>query len=103
MNSPILSYAGRLDKEVTGLVILSQNGALVNRYLQAQRLTFCSIISPRKVVPKVYHLTAKLKFSGNEPGILSKGIQLGNSKRGNTESVNPVDFELLDLHKNMAK
>lgn len=61
---PTLSIAGRLDKLVTGVLIMSQDGSLVNR-----------ITSPKNKEPmgKVYEVQAANPFTGKEPELFEKG------------------------------
>jgi 16S rRNA pseudouridine516 synthase len=94
LKNPVLSIAGRLDKFASGLVILSQDGDLVNK-----------IISPikkhrKKVLPKVYEVTTFFPFSGKEISIFnSREILLKNEKY----PLQPVNFEIIDPSQNKAK
>lgn len=62
--------AGRLDKDVTGLVLLTDDGAL------AHRLT-----SPRNHVDKVYRVMSVGAFSAEDEEALAAGLTLGDGLR----------------------
>ncbi len=59
---PTLSCAGRLDKESTGQVILTDDGDLLHR-----------IISPKKHAEKRYAVTLENALKGNEAALFSSG------------------------------
>lgn len=60
--APVLSTAGRLDKESTGLVIITDDGDLLHR-----------IISPKCNVWKQYHVTLRDPLKGNETALFGSG------------------------------
>ena len=62
---PALSCAGRLDKESTGQVILTDDGDLLHR-----------IISPKKHAEKRYAVTLENALHGNEAAQFSSGTFL---------------------------
>jgi 16S rRNA pseudouridine516 synthase len=67
---PVLAVAGRLDKETSGLVILTDDGALLHR-----------IISPRKSVWKTYDAVLSRPLAGHEVELFSSGtLQLHGEK-----------------------
>jgi 16S rRNA pseudouridine516 synthase len=59
---PAVSTVGRLDKETTGLLLLTDDGDLLHR-----------IISPRKKVSKRYLATLASPLTGNEAEIFASG------------------------------
>ncbi len=62
MRTPILSTAGRLDKESTGLVLLTDDGQLLHK-----------IISPKIHVEKHYSVTLRDPLKGNEAALFAAG------------------------------
>ncbi len=62
LRNPKLSSAGRLDKESTGQVILTDDGALLHR-----------IIHPRQHLPKRYQVTLQNPLRGEEAEIFARG------------------------------
>jgi 16S rRNA pseudouridine516 synthase len=59
---PLLSTVGRLDKETSGLLLLTDDGALLHR-----------IISPRHHVAKRYHATLARPLNGDEAARFAAG------------------------------
>ncbi|EGC31101.1 hypothetical protein DICPUDRAFT_157085 [Dictyostelium purpureum] len=87
---PIPSIAGRLDKWVTGLVIFSQDGKLVER-----------IITPKDDgCGKDYEVVLKNKLGGDEIGVFESG---GLMLRGEEAPCKPAKLEILDESKNKVK
>ncbi len=60
--NPALSTVGRLDKETSGLLLMTDDGALLHR-----------IISPRNHVAKRYHVTLARPMSGTETQVFASG------------------------------
>lgn len=58
---------GRLDKDVTGLVLLTDDGPLGHR-----------LTSPRHHVDKVYEVTVAGAFTGEDQAALAAGLKLGD-------------------------
>ncbi|KAM9973964.1 hypothetical protein ACTFIW_007626 [Dictyostelium discoideum] len=87
---PTLSIAGRLDKWVTGLVVLSQDGKLVDR-----------IITPKDDgCGKDYEVILKDKLVGDEAEVFESGkIML----RGESTPCKPAKLQVLDKEKNKVK
>ncbi|EGG19358.1 hypothetical protein DFA_02145 [Cavenderia fasciculata] len=88
--SPTLSIAGRLDKWVTGLVVMSQNGKIVER-----------IITPKDdKMGKVYEVVCESKFNGTEADEMASGrVQL----RSEDGPCKPAHFEVVDQENKMAR
>lgn len=61
-----LSIAGRLDRDATGLVILSNDGKFVH-----------TVISPRKKVEKEYHVCTEFKVSDEQLTCMRQGLMIG--------------------------
>ena len=71
--------AGRLDRDTTGFVLLTDDGDFAHR-----------ILAPGKHVPKTYHVTLTRRVSVNETDELAKGPILDD------EQLLPVQTQLLD-------
>lgn len=82
--SPLLNVAGRLDKWATGVVILTQDGDLLQR-----------IISPRKRLPKTYLVHCVSPFVGNEAEIFASGTLMLRSEE---RPCLPAEFTAIDSH-----
>jgi 16S rRNA pseudouridine516 synthase len=59
---PAISTIGRLDKETSGLLLMTDDGSLLHR-----------IISPRAHIPKRYHVTLDRPLRGDEADIFAGG------------------------------
>ncbi|MBU2167410.1 MAG: pseudouridine synthase [Alphaproteobacteria bacterium] len=59
---PAISTVGRLDKQTTGLLLLTDDGALLHR-----------IISPKRHVAKVYRATLARPLDGSEAALFASG------------------------------
>ncbi|PZQ44463.1 MAG: 16S rRNA pseudouridine(516) synthase, partial [Micavibrio aeruginosavorus] len=59
---PLLSTAGRLDKDSTGLVLMTDDGQLLHK-----------IISPKIHVQKEYRVTLRDELQGNESALFATG------------------------------
>lgn len=62
IRSPLLAPIGRLDKETTGLLLMTDNGELLHR-----------IISPKNKLPKVYEATLASPLRGDEVELFASG------------------------------
>ena len=60
--SPAVSTVGRLDRDTSGLLLFTDDGALLHR-----------IISPRARVPKVYEATLAQDLRGDEAALFASG------------------------------
>jgi len=78
---PPLSTIGRLDKETSGLLLLTDNGEFLHR-----------IISPRSHVTKRYHVTLAVPIRGHESKIFASGEML---LEGEDKPLLPVRLEIL--------
>lgn len=62
LRDPRLGIAGRLDKESTGMVLLTDDGQLLHR-----------VTSPKRHLPKTYHVTLDRPLRGDEVEIFASG------------------------------
>lgn len=62
LRSPVLSTVGRLDRETSGLLLLTDDGQLLHR-----------IISPKSKLPKVYLATVADELRGDEAATFASG------------------------------
>lgn len=82
LRSPTLATVGRLDRDTTGLLMMTDNGALLHR-----------IVSPRSQLEKVYEATLARDLRGNEAGIFASGNMMLESERA---PLAPAVLEVLD-------
>ena len=78
---PALSTVGRLDKETSGLLLLTDDGALLHR-----------IISPKKHVAKYYVATLERPLRGDEAACFAAGTLM---LEGETKPLAPAVMETL--------
>jgi 16S rRNA pseudouridine516 synthase len=79
--SPIVAPVGRLDRETTGLLLLTDDGALLHR-----------ITAPRSRIAKVYEATLARPLSGKEAAIFAAGTLM---LRSETVPLAPATLEPL--------
>ncbi|MCB8820387.1 pseudouridine synthase [Microvirga rosea] len=78
---PAISTIGRLDKETSGLLLMTDDGSLLHR-----------IISPRNHVTKRYHVTLDRPLRGDEGDVFASGtLMLDNEDK----PLLPVSMEVL--------
>ncbi|MCJ2141108.1 pseudouridine synthase [Methylobacterium sp. E-066] len=80
---PPLSTVGRLDKETSGLLLLTDDGALLHR-----------IIAPKANVAKRYRVTLDRPLDGTEAAIFASGSLM---LEGEERPLLPVQLEVEDL------
>jgi 16S rRNA pseudouridine516 synthase len=68
--SPALSTVGRLDRDTSGLLLLTDDGALLHR-----------IIAPKSKLPKVYEATLAQPLRGDEAALFASGTLLLESEK----------------------
>jgi 16S rRNA pseudouridine516 synthase len=68
--SPTLATVGRLDRDTTGLLLMTDDGVLLHR-----------IVSPRSHLQKVYEATLARDLRGDEGAIFASGTLLLESER----------------------
>jgi 16S rRNA pseudouridine516 synthase len=79
---PALSTIGRLDKETSGLLLLTDDGGLLHR-----------IISPKAEIAKRYHVTLEQPLRGDEAELFASGAMM---LEGETKPLLPATLERLD-------
>jgi len=62
LRSPVLATVGRLDRDTTGLLLMTDDGTLLHR-----------IVHPKSKLPKVYAATLARDLRGDEIGIFARG------------------------------
>lgn len=70
LRDPKISTVGRLDKETSGLLLLTDDGALLHR-----------LTSPKHKVPKVYEATLDRALKGDEAEIFGSGTLMLNGEK----------------------
>ena len=85
LRSPVMSTVGRLDRETSGLLLLTDDGQLLHR-----------IISPKSRLPKVYLATLADDLRGDEVATFASGtLMLDNEKT----PLLPAELEVLDARR----
>ncbi len=79
--SPIVSPVGRLDRDTSGLLLMTDDGALLHR-----------VVSPRSKLPKVYEATLADDLRGDEAGVFASGTLMLESE---DTPLLPAQFETL--------
>jgi len=82
LRSPLLSTVGRLDRDTSGLLLMTDDGALLHR-----------IVSPKANLPKVYETTLAGDLRGDEAAVFASGTLLLESE---TTPLLPVQMATLD-------
>ena len=70
LRSPVLSTVGRLDRETSGLLLLTDDGQLLHR-----------IIAPKSKLPKVYLASLANDLRGDEAAIFASGTLMLESEQ----------------------
>jgi 16S rRNA pseudouridine516 synthase len=79
--NPVLSPIGRLDKDTTGLLLMTDDGKLLHR-----------IIHPKSSCLKTYHATLDRPLQGHEEALFASGELMLNSE---TKPLLPAQFKAL--------
>lgn len=79
---PVLSTVGRLDRDTSGLLLLTDDGGLLHR-----------IISPKAQLPKVYEATLAQPLRGDEAATFASGTLL---LAGETRPLLPAALEVIE-------
>lgn len=82
LRDPKISTVGRLDKDTSGLLLLTDDGALLHR-----------LTSPKHKVPKVYEATLDRPLKGDEGSIFASGTLMLN---GEKTPCLPAKLEVID-------
>ena len=80
-----LSPVGRLDKDTTGLLLLTDDGALAH-----------ALLSPRRHVPKSYHVTLQNPASEADVEAFAAGLRLPPAEGRPPEDCLPAELTILD-------
>lgn len=81
LRDPILSTVGRLDRDTSGLLLMTDDGALLHR-----------ITSPKSHLPKVYEATLANDLRGDEAAVFGSGTLMLESEK---TPLAPAGFEAL--------
>lgn len=79
---PAISTVGRLDRDTSGLLLLTDDGSLLHR-----------IVSPKSAVSKVYDATLARDLRGDEAAVFASGRLMLESE---TTPLQPAVLEVLD-------
>lgn len=82
LRDPVLSTVGRLDRDTSGLLLMTDDGALLHR-----------IISPKQHVPKVYEATLAQDLRGDEAALFASGTLMLDDE---TTPLAPALLEVID-------
>ena len=80
--SPVVSTVGRLDRDTTGLLLMTDDGVLLHR-----------IVSPKSQIAKVYEATLARDLKGDEVNVFASGKLKLESER---EPCAPAHLEIID-------
>ena len=81
LRSPILSTVGRLDRDTSGLLLMTDDGLLLHQ-----------IVSPKARLEKVYEVTLASDLRGHEAGIFASGALMLESEN---EPLAPAAMEVV--------
>jgi 16S rRNA pseudouridine516 synthase len=81
LRDPVLSTVGRLDRDTSGLLLLTDDGALLHR-----------IISPKSELPKVYEASLAQPLRGDEARLFASGTLMLESEQ---KPLLPAELEIL--------
>jgi 16S rRNA pseudouridine516 synthase len=82
LRSPIMSTIGRLDRDTSGLLLLTDDGALLHR-----------VVHPKSKIAKVYEATLARDLRGDEGEIFASGTLVLQSE---TTPLAPAKLEVID-------
>lgn len=82
---PAISAIGRLDKDTSGLLLLTDDGTFLHQ-----------VISPRRHIPKRYLATLDRPLDGSEGGIFASGALMLESE---TKPLLPAALEIISPHE----
>ncbi len=81
LRSPLLSTVGRLDRDTSGLLLMTDDGALLHR-----------IVSPKSHLPKIYEADLAEPLRGDEAELFASGTLMLESE---TTPLRPAALEIL--------
>jgi 16S rRNA pseudouridine516 synthase len=82
---PVLSPVGRLDRDTSGLLLMTDDGALLHR-----------VTSPKAHLPKVYEVALTEEMNGNEAAIFASGTLMLESEQ---TPLAPAVLERIDARR----
>jgi 16S rRNA pseudouridine516 synthase len=82
LRDPVLSTVGRLDRDTSGLLLMTDDGMLLHR-----------IISPKSALPKVYEATLAHPLRGDEAELFASGTLMLESEQ---KPLLPAELEVLE-------
>ena len=82
LRTPLLSTVGRLDRDTSGLLLLTDDGALLHR-----------IVSPKSKLAKTYESTLAQDLCGDEAAVFASGTLLLESE---TTPLAPATLDVVD-------
>jgi 16S rRNA pseudouridine516 synthase len=82
IRDPALSSVGRLDKDTSGLILITDDGDFLHR-----------VISPKRHVPKVYRTVLDRPLTGTEGAAFASGALM---LEGEEKPLLPAELEMLD-------
>ena len=82
LRNPALSTVGRLDRDTSGLLLLTDDGQLLHR-----------IIAPKSKLPKVYRATLAENLRGDEAAVFASGTLMLD---GEKSPLLPAELETID-------
>jgi len=82
LRAPVLASVGRLDKDTSGLLLMTDDGKLLHR-----------IVHPKSHLSKVYEATLARDLSGNEAEIFASGTLMLESERA---PLAPASMEVIN-------
>ena len=85
LRDPLLSTVGRLDRDTSGLLLLTDDGQLLHR-----------IIAPKSRLPKVYLATLAQDLRGDEAALFAAGTLMLD---GEKTPLLPAELEVLDARR----
>lgn len=85
LRSPALSSVGRLDRDTSGLLLMTDDGALLHR-----------IVSPKSHLPKVYEAELAEPLRGDEAALFASGTLMLESE---TTPLRPAELRVLAPNK----
>ncbi len=82
LRSPVVSSVGRLDRDTSGLLLMTDDGVLLHR-----------ISSPKHKLAKIYEVTLARDLQGNEAELFASGQMILESEK---EPLAPAQLEVID-------
>jgi 16S rRNA pseudouridine516 synthase len=81
LRSPTFATVGRLDRDTTGLLLMTDDGGMLHR-----------IVAPKSKLAKVYEATLARELKGNEADIFASGTLMLESEK---EPLAPATLEVI--------